>query len=157
MYKSRLCKNLEILRFELSALQNSRFSQTKNFMQHGSTSVYTHCISVAYTSCMIAAKLNLKVDVPKMVRGALLHDYFLYDWHECDKPLWLHGFTHPKCALANACRDFEISSLERDIISRHMFPLTPIPPYSKEGWIVILADKYCFFREMFAGERAWAA
>lgn len=156
MYKTRLCRNLQILRCELSSIQASRFAQTKDFMQHGHTSVYTHCISVAYTSCLIAARLNLKVDVPKLVRGALLHDYFLYDWHNSNS-LLLHGFTHSKRALQNACEDFKLSPLERNIISRHMFPLTPIPPLHIEGWIVNIADKYCFLRETFAGERIWAA
>jgi len=137
-------------------MQTSRFAETRNFIQHGHTSVYTHCISVAYTSCQIAAWLNLKVDVQKLVRGALLHDYFLYDWHDAASPPF-HGFTHPKRALSNACRDFKLSSLECDIISRHMFPLTPIPPLCMEGWIVNIADKYCSLRETFAREKVWAA
>ena len=157
MYESRLSKSLSILHSELSALQDSRFLETRNFIQHGNTSVYQHCISVAYTSCIIAAKLNLKVDISKMVRGALLHDYFLYDWHNKDKSCLLHGFVHPKLALANASQEFVLSSIERDIISRHMFPLTPIPPIYKEGWIVIIADRYCSLREAIARERVWAA
>ncbi len=156
MYKTRLCRNLEILRSELAAMGTSRFAETRNFIQHGHTSVYTHCISVAYTSCMIAARFNLKVDIPKLVRGALLHDYFLYDWHNA-RSLLLHGFTHPKRALVNACEEFRLSPLECNIISRHMFPLTPIPPLYMEGWIVNIADKYCFVRESFAGEKSWAA
>lgn len=149
MYKSRLNQNLSILRRELSALQNSRFSKTRDFIQHGKTSVYKHSVSVAYTSCVIAARLNLTVDTQKMIRGALLHDYFLYDWHLKDPSHRLHGFTHPKRALVNASRDFNLSPLERNIISRHMFPLTPIPPVHKEGWIVTMADKYCSIMEIF--------
>ena len=32
---------------------------------------------------------------------------------------------------------------EENIIHRHMFPLTPMPPTTREAWIVCLADKYC--------------
>lgn len=149
MYNLRLNRNLSILRSELSALQNSHFPETRHFIQHGTTSVYRHSVAVAYISCIIAAKLNLKVDIHKMIRGALLHDYFLYDWHVKDKSHRLHGFTHPGRALANAVRDFDLSPLECNIILRHMFPLTLLPPVYKEGWIVTIADKYCCLIETF--------
>ena len=73
----------------------SRFSMTKKFIQHGDVSVYQHCIFVAYMSCRIANKFNLNVDKRSLIRGALLHDYFLYDWHDKNKPAKFHGFTHP--------------------------------------------------------------
>ncbi|MDU3009977.1 MAG: HDIG domain-containing protein, partial [Peptoniphilus harei] len=57
--------------------ENTRFKETKNFIQHGNTSVYTHVISVAKKSIEIAEKYNLDVDMDSMIRGALLHDYFL--------------------------------------------------------------------------------
>ena len=83
----------------------SRFSMTKKFIQHGDVSVYQHCIFVAYMSCRIANKFNLNVDKRSLIRGALLHDYFLYDWHDKNKPAKFHGFTHPKIAFENASQD----------------------------------------------------
>ena len=80
-------------------------------------SVYQHCIFVAYMSCRIANKFNLNVDKRSLIRGALLHDYFLYDWHDKNKPAKFHGFTHPKIAFENACQDLELNKKERDIIS----------------------------------------
>jgi uncharacterized protein len=150
MYEKRLNDNLSILYSEIVNLRKTRFDYTKQYIQHGKTSVYKHSVSVAYASCVIAARLNLKVDVREMVRGALLHDYFLYDWHVKDKSHRLHGFTHPKKSLANAMTDFQLSSTEQDIIVKHMFPLTVVPPVHKEGWIVTFADKYCSLRETFA-------
>lgn len=150
MYQNRLNKNLDILSREIKLLnrqKQSRFFETKDYIQHGRTSVYRHCIAVAYISCMIAAKLNLVVEIHQLIRGALLHDYFLYDWHEHDSSHRLHGFTHPKKALRNAVRDFNLSETERDIIKKHMFPLTIVPPAKKESWIVTAADKYCAIRE----------
>lgn len=41
-----------------------------------------------------------------LVCGALLRNYFLYDWYEPDKSHQLHAFSHAKCALHNAERDF---------------------------------------------------
>lgn len=122
---------------------NSRLKNSLYFIQHGTTSVCQHSIAVAYLSCCLAEKLRIPVDWYVLIRGALLHDYFLYDWHEKDPNHRLHGFTHPKKALKNAMLDFPLSSKEQNLILRHMFPLTPIPPICREGWIVCLADKLC--------------
>lgn len=129
-------------------VQSSRFSLTKNFIQHGKISVYSHCLSVAVMSVRIAKYFGIKVDYHALIRGALLHDYFLYDWHNEDGGThkW-HGFTHPKTALRNANEDFKLSKVESDIIVHHMFPLVPIPPKSREAWLVCLADKVCALKE----------
>lgn len=123
--------------------KTGRFQDTHQFIQHGSISVYTHCRNVAYVSCWLAEKYNIKVDKKSLIRGALLHDYFLYDWHSKNKPCRLHGFSHPSTALRNASADFELNSIEKNIILRHMFPLTPIPPMCTEAWLVCMADKIC--------------
>ena len=110
--------------------KEGRLTMEKSYIQHGSTSVYEHSVKVAYTSLYFARRFRLNIDEKSLIRGALLHDYFLYDWHEKDKSHRLHGFYHPSTAL-------------RNMIVRHMFPLTPIPPRYKEAWILCLADKYC--------------
>lgn len=77
---------------------------------------------------------------------------FLYDWHDPDPSHRLHGFTHPFAALARAEEDFkDLTPRERNIISRHMFPLVPIPPTCREAWLVCLADKACALHETIAG------
>ena len=124
-----------------------RLKKEKEYMQHGSTSVYEHSVKVAYISLCLAKWLHLKVDPVSLMRGALLHDYFLYDWHEKDRSHRLHGFRHASTALRNAEGDFQLNEVEKNIIARHMFPLNPIPPKYKEAWVVCLADKYCAFLE----------
>ena len=124
-------------------LSTSRFHMTKEFIQHGNITVYSHCYSVAVMSIKISNVLGIKVDKAALVRGALLHDYFLYDWHDRHNGHPLHGFSHPQTAYENAARDFDLSDLEKDIITHHMFPLTPHPPVSKEAWLVCMADKLC--------------
>jgi len=128
---------------------NSRFMQTAKYKQHGKTSIYEHYIAVAYQSCWIADKLHVQVDYASLIRGSLLHDYFLYDWHDKSGSHRLHGFFHPRRALENACEDFELTAKEKNMILRHMFPLTPIPPYYLESWIVCAADKLCAAKETF--------
>ena len=39
---------------------------------------------------------------------------------------------------------------ERDVIAKHMFPLTLRPPRFRESWIVCLADKWCPLEETLA-------
>ena len=81
------------------------------------------------------------------MRGALLHDYFLYDWHVPSETHRGHGFTHARTALHNASRDFTLDAVERDVIERHMFPLNPVPPRYRESVLVCLADKICAIGE----------
>ena len=131
-------------------IDTSKYKMSKKFIQHGNTSVYMHSVRVAYISCYIAERYNLKVDFDSLIMGALLHDYFLYDWHEKRKGHHFHGFTHPGTALKNAEKEYELGDIERNIISRHMFPLTVVPPMCREAWLVCLADKYCAVKETFS-------
>lgn len=122
-------------------IKQGRFKECKNFLQHGDVSVLSHSINVARISLNIATKFKIKIDADSLVRGALLHDYFLYDWHDGNPKRRIHGFTHPTTALNNAKEDYDINDIEADIIKKHMFPLTIIPPKYKESWIVTIADK----------------
>lgn len=126
---------------------NGRLALVRTFIQHGSTSVFVHCVKVACFSLSLAKKLHISVDTRALLRGALLHDYFLYDWHEKDAGHRFHGFTHPATALKNAQEDFALTPIEQNIIVRHMFPLCPIPPRCREAWLVCAADKYCALLE----------
>lgn len=125
-------------------LESPNFQSTREHIQHGTVTVNAHCINVAKHSLMLADKLKVRVKRRELIRGALLHDYFLYDWHDKDhiNPFKLHGFFHPGRALKNATRDFELTEREKDIIRKHMWPMTIIPPMCREAWIVTAADKW---------------
>lgn len=134
-------------------LSSPLFLQEQSFIQHGNVSVYAHSVAVALLSIAIVRRLHLRVDERSMTRGALLHDYFLYDWHKKDSSHRWHGFHHAERARINAVRDFNASLLEQHIIERHMFPLNIRPPARKEGFIVCIADKLCAVREIFSGKK----
>lgn len=123
-----------------------RLNETKNYIQHDSITVYAHCVNVARMSVRIAKWLPIQVNMDALVIGALLHDYFLYDWHD-GKGRHFHGFTHPECAFRNAEKDYTLSPRVKNIIIRHMFPLTLVPPTCTEAWIVCIADKICAIEE----------
>lgn len=159
--KERLRKKAErrkqvrdrILRYADDILQSENFLGTRKDIQHGTVSVYGHCISVAECSLEIMERLEglgIQVQERELVRGALLHDYFLYDWHthKGAKGLRnLHGFRHPGVALENAGKEYALTPRERDIIVKHMWPMTVVPPLCREAWIVTAADKYCSLLE----------
>lgn len=134
--------------FGSDILFSEKMQSEKNFVQHANVSCYEHSVNVAEKSLFLARVFNKKVDEKSLVRGALLHDYFLYDWHMSGHRL--HGFFHAKRALRNAERDFELSEIEKDIIKRHMFPLNLCPPKFRESRIVCLADKICAIEEIFS-------
>ena len=145
MYDSELKKYAEDI------LNSANFQRTKEHIQHGNMTVNEHCINVAKTSLMIKKKLHITCNQRDLVRDALLHDYFLYDWHKKDlkNPHKLHGFYHPGRALRNAKKEYVLTKRQEDIIKKHMWPLTVVPPMCREAWIVTAADKYCSLMETF--------
>jgi uncharacterized protein len=128
-------------------LADRTFAECKGFIQHGRISVYEHSLDVARLSFSLGEFFNI-ADRESLVRGALLHDFFLYDWHRPEKMWSCHGWTHPVTAAENAKRYFNISEKEYSIIRTHMWPYTLLHlPGCREGWIVCLADKICSARE----------
>lgn len=142
-----LLKDYEALVFPI--ISANRVHQMDLFIQHGKTSTLDHVMSVAWTCLYLNRKLHLKVDEKSLMRVAILHDYYLYDWHIPDpKRPGLHGFTHGPLAAKLANADFGLSDHEHDAIYHHMFPLVA-PPKHKLGWILTLVDKYVSTREVF--------
>ena len=138
----------QLLRTLIADLDRTgRLALARAAIQHGSTTVFAHCVKVACFSLFLANKLHIPVNTHALLRGALLHDYSLYDWHEKNAGHRFHGFTHPATALKNAQEDFMLTPVEKDIIARHMFPLCPIPPRCREAWLVCAADQYCALLE----------
>lgn len=69
---------------------------------------------------------------------------------DCVSPHKLHGFYHPGRALKNAQQEYQLTPRERDIIKKHMWPLTiSAMPMCREAWIVTMADKWCSLMETF--------
>ena len=135
--------------------KDSRFDRMGEFVQHGDTTVREHCIHVAQTAFFMAVKFDIKVDEEALIRGALLHDYFLYDWHVKTAANMIHGFTHPRMAYREAKKDFNLKRTEADMIIHHMFPLTPMPPNTKEGILLCIADKLCATGETIRGKQPY--
>lgn len=141
--KKRRPADKEYISIVKDILMNSEFQRLKGFFHHNS-SIYEHARRVSYLSYRICKILDL--DYRAAARGGLLHDFFLYDWRNHSEPELsaekFHGLHHPKIALANSMRNFELSDKEKDIIVKHMWPLTFTPPRYKESYVVTFVDKY---------------
>lgn len=133
-------------------LQEGRLSETRQYVQHSDMSVFQHCCHVAYLCCVLSVRMGLDVSYRELIRGALLHDYFLYDWHHTHAFNFRHAFGHPTLAMKNALMDYPLTEKEMQIIQRHMWPLTVVPPTCKEGWVIVIADKICTILEVFRKE-----
>lgn len=144
-------KNKELFYIEYKKLcKSTRLLESDEYIQHGKTTVLLHSIATSYYSYSLALILRLSFKESELIRGALLHDYFLYDWHKKEAHAPFHGFHHSKTALKNARENVVLTELEIDIIEKHMFPLTPKPPRFKESILVCFVDKLCSAYEIFS-------
>jgi uncharacterized protein len=117
--------------------------EAMRFIKHHDESVYDHSLKVAYFAYKIAYRNDL--DWVSTIRGALLHDFFLYKFKKSLSPRLItdsikHAMSHPLIAFDNAKKYFDLNDKEENIIKGHMFPFGL--PKSKEAWIVTYVDKY---------------
>ena len=112
-----------------------------DYLQHCDVTCFEHCKNVSYYTYFICKKLGL--DYKSATRAAMLHDFFLYDWRvPSPTRKRFHGFHHPRTSLENATLYFDLNKKEKDIILKHMWPLTVIPPKYPEGFVITITDKY---------------
>jgi len=145
--REAMASEREFLNIVEPLLDNPLVSTLGKYRHHYQKNRLEHCLDVAWLSYRIARKLHL--DTRMIVRGALLHDLFHYDWLR-EGPRW-HGFRHPRIALENARKVIPVTKIEKNIILRHMWPLTVIPPLYPEAWIVSTIDKYCGTKDYLFG------
>lgn len=128
-----------------SILRNGEFLTLSLFEHHRWTNRLMHSMNVSYISWEIAKKFGW--DEKAAARAGLLHDFCPYDFKEKTPTGEHQAFFHPKAAVENSVRYFEISDREKDAIRTHMFPLGPIPR-NKEAWIITCVDKACALMEL---------
>lgn len=125
-------------------LKHGAVKEMENYIQHGFTTTKQHCENVAWTCYAMNEKFKLGANDKSLVKVGMLHDLYLYDWHEKGIRNALHGYTHAKTASEKADYYFYLNDKEKAAIRSHMWPLniTKIPS-SREAVILCLADKYC--------------
>lgn len=138
----------EFFAFALQVIDGGRLRLEAQFSQHGTTSTLLHSIAVAYHAERMARRMGRLDHIDEVRRAGLLHDYYLYDWHEHSERSAGHATKHAGRALANALADYpDLTPLEQDAIRCHMFPVNPTPPSSEVGWLITCSDKRCAWHE----------
>lgn len=120
-------------------IQSQEVQQLKQYTHHICTTRFQHCINVSYYSYRVCHIFGLNEKA--VARAGLLHDLYYYDTH--NRPSKVHLKNHPMTALQNASERFSLSLMEKDIISKHMFPITKELPKYKETVVIVVIDKYC--------------
>ena len=129
-------------------IENNTVKQMNDFKQHYETTCFEHCLVASYYCYLLCKKFNL--DYISCSRAAMVHDLFLYDWRKRQNGRkGLHAFTHPQTAYDNASKLFDLNEKEKDIIVKHMWPVTLALPKYKESYILTLVDKYCALNESY--------
>ncbi len=130
-------------------LDNPTVKALSQYNHHRGKTRLDHVKEVAWLSFLWGKRLSL--DCRAIVRGALLHDLFFYDWLR-EGPR-LHGFRHHNIALKNARKITSLSRKEEDIIKKHMWPLTIIPPRYPESFVVSFVDTFCSTRDYIGSSK----
>ena len=131
----------EYMKIIKDILSNRMVNQMKLYRQHHKVNCFDHCLYVSYNTYLLCKKYNL--DYISVARAGLVHDLFLYDWRKKENGRkGFHAFTHPKVAYENASKILNLNEKEKDIILKHMWPVTPVFPKYKETFLTILIDKY---------------
>ena len=106
----------EIQQLAGDILNHPKFQQLRGFQHHGAdNSVYDHSVAVAGAAYAIARRMRLSGDeTASVLRAALLHDFFGYDWHDerfrrylrrysgIKRVMRMHAFVHGHIAAGRA-------------------------------------------------------
>ena len=119
-------------------LEDEKFGKMKEITHHGLDRM-GHSLRVSYYSYKLTKILGL--DYEGAARAGLLHDFFFeVNTKSSPKKRLQTLINHPKYALENAKKHFELTEMEQDVIVSHMFPVAIRPPKYAESWIVNLVD-----------------
>lgn len=134
---------------------DEKILRMKDISMHRGSNCYEHSFKVAKHAMKMALRGNKKnLNLEALLIGAILHDYYLYDWRKDRSKLKKHTTKHPYIASENASRDFDIPHEVKKIIKSHMWPFNFKEfPSTKEARIVAIADNNVATWEAFTSVR----
>lgn len=138
---NRKLREREFIDLTRELLDSDQVRMMGRWKHHGPVTTLDHSLFVAFSTYRVARLLRM--DVRSAVRGALLHDLYLYDSHDKSAHPGNQCFDHPRFAARNAEALTSLSSKEKNIILSHMWPLGGALPRSPEAWMVDLVDTVC--------------
>ena len=146
----------DLMLYGKDVLQSEEMKEAFGQTHHRWSTVGEHTVRVAFSSVMICyalRKLNIKVNIPAVVIGALCHDLGILGRSEKFSSAKECSREHPKesVEVAKGLVD-EMPEKTEDIIERHMWPAGQSEaPNSIEGVVVSLADKYSAVEDLVKG------
>lgn len=149
-FKEKALNDKGYMRLVRDIINSEQYRVIDKYPHHNEYTRLDHCLHVSYSAYLFFKKHEPGYRfLREACRGALLHDYFLYEWHtENPFPVpCMHAWKHPEWAYKDAKKHFKLNPVERDVILKHMYPVTPIPPLTKAAWTVVMFDKYWALRE----------
>lgn len=145
---NEILKDKEYISIVSEILRNDKVLKMKQYRQHHNMDCFNHCLFVSYNTYLICKKHNL--DYIAAARAGMVHDLFLYDWRKRENGRkGFHAFTHGKTAYNEASTFLDLNDKEKDMIIKHMWPVTPALPKYKETFIITYVDKFFAVAEAF--------
>ena len=113
------------------------------YHHHRTIDTHYHSVFVSYRVLKLCHAFGVTQDCREIVRAALLHDFYLYEWYT-EKHDENHIYYHPKASVRNIEAHLGVlSPMQRNMILSHMFPMAVEPPRSVGAWLLTVADKQC--------------
>ena len=135
----------EIYKTGAALIDSDFFQSSKNQIHHGRTTLYDHVIDVARVAVRLCNECSLrqkKVDRRSVILAALCHDLGMIGRDEKYANNSEACRIHPIESARLAKEYFpDISETALSAIRKHMWPLVPTMPTTREEWLVIRADK----------------
>ena len=140
-HEKRRLREREFVALTRELLDSDQVRMMGRWKHHGPVTTLDHSLFVAFSTYRVARMLHM--DVRAAVRGALLHDLYLYDSKDKSAHPGNQCFDHPRFAARNAAALTTLTPKEKNIILSHMWPLGGALPRSLEAWMVDLVDTVC--------------
>ena len=145
-YKFIIMKNKKIYYNLYSEFYNENKYRELKSMTHHATNRLDHIKRVSKLSFYVSK--ILKMDYVSCTRGALLHDFFTKsDLRRNEYKKFLKN--HPRIALSNSKKYFNLNDIEENVILSHMYPLAEVKPKYPESKVVCISDKVISIYEFF--------
>ena len=138
-------KRLEYEDIVSDILDNAEFKKLHLEPHHG-ISRYDHVLRVSKVSYFLAKNLKLG-HLEEITRAALLHDFY-FDKDLVEYDAYEKLSIHPKAALKEASKYYDLTDLEKDVIVKHMYPHTKSKPKYVGSYLVSVSDKLVATYEM---------
>ena len=149
--KREAAVSYNLKRYGQHIIDSAEFAETFSQAHHIDTTVGDHTLYVSRTSlriCYYLDKLHIHTDIPDMVVGSLCHDLGIMGREEKFSTKRECYREHPSDSVDVARRLHpSLNARTEKMIRHHMWPYTLKSPGSKEGYILVVADKYCSIRE----------